>query len=61
MLFSFILSNESEAVLATLPAELEDLQLAASPAASSECGSSDPSVNKGEGEELAVPLANLSF
>jgi len=42
-------------------AELEDLPLPASPAASSECVSSDPSMNKSEGEELGIPLVNLSF
>lgn len=39
----------------------EDLLLAASPVACNECGSSDPSMNKSEGEELEVPLVNLSF
>lgn len=45
-------SHESDVVLATLPAEVKDLQLAASFAARSD-------VNMCEGEELEAPLANL--
>lgn len=60
-MFSFMNSDESDVVLATVPAELQDSEFAASLAATSECDSSDPSVNMGESEELKVPLANLSL